>query len=265
MGRIRSITLGLALVLAVRPTAARAQAEQGDWSIAPLHRGVARLELDTVQLMLHNELGGMSGSSIALARFRGLTREALIGGAPSSAHFALLGEAGTVSFTGHVGSGRGTGEFGFAPNRAFADTLRQRGMAGPVSDHDLFRLTMAGTTATAVDGLLATLRRYDDERPSATEELVRFATHGVTERVIADLGDAGLRSLTPEGIVRLVNHGVDGSYVRAWRDAGYRDLGADELIRLRSHNVTPTWAQQANEQGGTRLGVERLVRLRRGR
>jgi hypothetical protein len=216
-----------------------------------------------VQLTLMREQNSFSSFPIALARLRGLSASAL-NGAPAAARFQLATDAGSASFTGHVGGGTGSGQFDFAPNREFANTLRQRGVIGPVSDHDLFRLTVAGISLATVDGLLAALQRYGDGRPTTTE-LARFATHDISARVIADLGEAGLRGLSPETIIRLVNHEVDGRYVREWRDAGYRDLDAEELIRLRNHDVTSSWAREANDRAGTRLGVERLVRLRRGR
>jgi hypothetical protein len=218
---------------------------------------------DTVQLTLMRSPDGISSFPVPLSRLRGLTVTALAG-EPAAARFQMASDAGVVSFTGHVGGGTGSGAFTFAARPAFSDALRQRGVAGPISEHDLFRLTVVGTTTESVDALLATLRRYDDDRPSAPE-LVRFATHGVTERVVADLGDAGMRNLSAETIVRLVNHDVDGRYVRAWRAAGYADLDTESLIRLRNHEVTPEWARAANDRAGARLGVERLVRLRRER
>jgi hypothetical protein len=258
----RLTTLVLAAALTIPSGSLSAQTEAGDWTITrSRHHGT--VDRDTVQLTLMRSPDGMNSSSIALSRLRGLTADALAG-APAAARFQIVSDAGTVSFVGHVGGGTGSGEFTFAARPAFAEELRRRGVTGPVSDHDLFRLTIVGTTAATVDALLATLRRYDDETPSAPE-LVRFATHDVTDRVVADLGDAGLRGLSAETIVRLVNHDVDGDYVRAWRAAGYADLDAEALIRLRNHEVTPEWARMVNDRAGARLAVERLVRLRRGR
>jgi hypothetical protein len=254
-------TLAFTASLIVSANPASAQGEAGDWTITHARRHGA-VDRDTVQLTLMRSPDGMNSSSVALSRLRGLTAEALAG-APAAARFQMVSDAGTVSFIGHVGGGTGSGEFTFAARPAFTEVLRRRGVTGSISDHDLFRLTLVGTTTATVDALLATLRRYDDATPTAPE-LVRFATHDVTDRVVADLGDAGMRGLSAETIVRLVNHDVDGDYVRAWRAAGYADLDAEALVRLRNHEVTPEWARQVNDRAGARLGVERLVRLRRG-
>jgi hypothetical protein len=262
MRRILSATLALAVVLPLSSASAHAQDEQGDWTITPQRRH-GTVDRDTVQLTLLRSPNGMNSFPIALSRLRGLTPEAL-SGAPAAARFQLASDAGTVSFSGHVGGGTGSGQFDFAAKAGFTEALRQRGVTGEVSEHDLVRLTIVGTTAATVEALLTTLRRYDDGRPSAPE-LVRFATHEITDRVIADLGDAGLRRLSPETIVRLVNHEVDGRYVGDWRAAGYPALDVEELIRLRNHEVTPDWARQVNDRAGVRLAVEQLVRLRRGR
>ena len=261
MRRIISRALALTVVLATAFLSARAQGEDGDWTITRHRRAVSVGNRDTVQLTLMRSPDGMSSFAVPLSRLRGLSPEALFG-APAAARFQLVSDAGTVSFVGHVGGGTGSGEFGFAAKPGFGDALRQRGIVGPLSEHDLFRLTIIGTSTATVDAMLATLRKYEDGRPTPSE-LVRFATHDVTERTIADLGDAGMRRLSPEMIVRLVNHDVDGRYVRDWIEVGYRDLEPEDLIRLRNHEVTPEWARLANDRARTRLGVDRLVRMRR--
>ena len=259
----RLALVGLAAALTALPAVARAQSEEGHWTITPLRKSHALIRPGSVQLTLMTEPDNMSSLTIALARLRGLTQSAL-DGAPATTRFQITSDAGTVSFTGHVGDGTGSGRFDFAPNRAFGEQLRRRGVIGDVSDHDLYRLTLHGVSSASLDAVLATLRKYDFELPT-TGELVRFTTHDIDERVIQDLGDAGMRGLSPESIVRLVNHDIDGQFVREWRDVGYRDLTAEDLVRLRNHGVSASWARQENERSGGRLGVEGLVRLRRGR
>ena len=261
MRRSLLTTLAVMALLALPLHSAAAQSEEGDWTITRRHRREA--SRDTVQLTLMRSPDGMNSSGVALSRLVGLSADVLAG-PPASVRFQMSSDAGTISFTGHVGGGTGSGAFTFVARPGFADALRRRGVTGPLSDHDLFRLALVGTTTASLDALLATLRRYDDGLPSAAE-LVRFATHDVTEAVVADLGEAGLRGLSPETIVRLVNHDVDGRYVREWRAAGYPDLDVESLVRLRNHDVTPAWARATNERAGTRLGVDRLVRLRRDR
>jgi hypothetical protein len=262
MRRTLLTTFALTAALTLPAARARAQAEEGDWTITPARRHGSVIG-DSVQLTLMRSPNGMSSFPVALSRLRGLAADALAG-APATARFQMASDAGVVSFTGHVGGGTGSGTFTFASRPAFSSALRQRGVSDEISEHDLFRLAIVGTSTASVDALLTALRRHDDEIPSAPQ-LVRFATHGVTERVVADLGEAGLHGLSAEQIIRLVNHDVDGRYVREWKAAGYGDLDTESLFRLRNHEVTPEWARAANDRAGARLGVERLVRLRRGR
>lgn len=252
-----------AFLLAALPAVASAQSEEGHWTITPEYRGRSTGSQDIVQLTLLSAPDNSNSFSIDVARLRGLSLAAL-NGAPASTRFQIVSDAGTVSFTGHVGEGTGSGHFDFAPDKNFAEALRKRGLTGSLSDHDLFRLTLHGTNTTTLDILFAALRRYDDAMPTASE-LARFTTHGIDGRMIRDLGDAGMRGLTPESIVRLANHDINGAFIREWRDVGYSDLDAEELIRLRSHDVSASWARQANERAGRQLGVEPLLRLRRGR
>src|SRR5436305_3418659 len=114
-----SAPLVVAVALRLLPPPASAQRDQGDWTITHARRshGVTR---DTVQLTLLRDENGISSFPIPLARLRGLSSDAL-NGAPAASRFELASDAGTLSFTGHVGGGTGSGQFSFAPHRAFVD------------------------------------------------------------------------------------------------------------------------------------------------
>jgi hypothetical protein len=139
--------------------------------------------------------------------------------------------AGTVSFTGSVGNGSGSGEYRFAANRPFADTLRAHGLRGITSSFDLFRLSIRDIQLRGVDAIVAAMRRYDDPLPDAGE-LIRFMNHDVDAKVVADFGEAGLRGIDASQIIRLMNHDVDGAFVKSARAQGHTDLDAEGYIRL---------------------------------
>jgi hypothetical protein len=243
--------MSAALSVAAAPAVTIAQ-EAGHWDITPLHRDgrvLASIELS----FSYDRDSQMSLGPVPLSAFRGLTAAQLNGDA-SDARFTMPAPAGTVSFTGTVGHGSGSGDFTFAPNRAFGATLAQHGIQGGADDFDLFRLAIHDVTVGQVDTLVAALRRYDDVLPDAND-LVRLLNHGVDAAVVADLGGAGLRGLEPGQIIRLVNHDVDGRYVQAVRAAGYGTSDVDRLVWLHNHGIALGGDARGKVKDGKRAGA----------
>lgn len=236
------VTIALLFATSAAVPVLLAAQESGQWEITPLHRDGHVLA--TVNLSFsYGPDSPMSLGPISLSDFSGLTA-AQLNGSASDVRFTMPAPAGTVSFTGMVGHGRGSGDFTFAPSRAFGTTLGRHGIHGDVDDFDLFRLAIRDVTIGQVDTLVTAPRRYEDVLPDANE-LVRLLNHGVDEHVVADLGSAGLRALEPEQIIRLVNHDVDGRYVQALRAASYTTRDTDMLVRLHNHGVALDGDQDA--------------------
>lgn len=230
----RALAAVALLALASIPLAAQ---ETGQWQITPLHRDGRVLATVNLGFSEGDDFTTTLGP-ISLSELRGLTA-AQLNGSASDVRFQLVAAAGTVSFSGIAGHGRGSGDFTFAPNRAFAATLAKHGIQSGIDDHDLFRLAIRDVTPGQVDTLVAALRKYDDVLPDATE-LIRLLNHDVDAHVVADLGGAGLRGLEPNQLIRLVNHDVDSRYIRALRAAGYDTRDTDMIVRLHNHGVALT-------------------------
>ena len=224
--RRRRLTLLLAAAVAA-PASLAAQA--GDWELHPLHPGSSTSDWTSLTVYV----GDQSNTSlpVPVSRLRGLT-SALIDGADTTLVFSIPSAAGTVSFTGRAGHGSGSGEYRFAVNRAFSDTLEAHGVRGHTSSFDLFRLALRDVKLADVDALVAALRRYDGELPDAGE-YIRLMNHDVDAGVLAEFGDAGLRRLDAEQLIRLTNHDVNGTFVKWARANGHADLDVEGLIRLK--------------------------------
>lgn len=231
----RAIVTTVLLAAAASTVASTAAAQEaGQWEITPIHRD-GRV-LGTVNLAFsQGEDSNMSLGPISLSELRGLTA-AQLNGSATDVRFQLAAPAGTVSFTGMAGHGRGTGDYTFAPNRAFGAALSTHGIQGVVDDYDLFRLAIRDVTVGQVDTLIAALRQNGDVLPDVNG-FVRLLNHDVDAGVVADLGGAGLRGLEPEQIIRLVNHDVDSHYIQALRAAGYTTRDTDTIVRLHNHGV----------------------------
>lgn len=230
----RALAAVLLVGMASMPLVAQ---EAGRWEMTPIHRDGRVLATVNLAFSQGDDVNTGLGP-ISLSEFRGLTA-AQLNGKANDVSFQLVAAAGTVSFTGIVGHGHGSGDFSFAPDRAFGESLTKHGIQGHPDDHDLFRLAIRDVTLGQVDTLVAALREYGDVLPDAGE-LIRLLNHDVDTRIIADLGGAGLRGLEPEQLIRLVNHDVDGHYIRALRAAGYTTHDIDAIVHLHNHGVALT-------------------------
>jgi hypothetical protein len=215
----RAVARVRAFALARRAPGIAPGSAVGDWHVAP-QRTPAGVTRDSVQLTVSTGPDQRAEGPVAIARLRGLTAGTL-GGTPGPVRFTLVGAAGTAALTGHAGGGSGAGTFRFTPDPGFAALLRERGVRGQAGAFALCRLTLMDTRGAEVDALLRALARGGHALPDVAE-LVHLVHDGVDEHLIADLGDAGLRGLTPADLLRLVGHGVDGGYVRAGARGGAR-------------------------------------------
>jgi hypothetical protein len=212
------------------PVAAQS-ATSGTWSLE------ADLGADQVGLNLRRHwLGSTSetGTDVALSQLKGLTHGDLT--APGhAARFELRRDAGTFSFTGRVGDGRGEGSFSFVPDSSYAAELERRGI-GRASSADQFKLAVSDIGYQYLD----TLRAEKYPQPGI-RQLVRMGDHGVDLEFLHGLAAAGYHLGSLDELVRFSDHGVDPDYVAGMQTAGYRGISALELVRLHDHGVDPEY------------------------
>lgn len=160
---------------------------------------------DRVQVRLDRERDGghsTQGFRIDAAALDGLTM-AQASGTASNVRFALVRDAGTITFEGNIRDGLGTGFFNFTPNAQWVREMNDLG-------YD-----------------------WDDD------QVFFLATQDVTTAWVVALQDLGYTDLPEDDLVAFAIHGVNPEFIRAMNDLGYDSIDADDLVAMRIHGVSP--------------------------
>lgn len=256
---LRKLTTAAVLALLCSVPAAPAPAQEaltGEWTVNLLRDDGS----DRVQVNFIRDENGMTGLPMHLRRLQGLT-PAQLAADRAPVRFRVESDAGSIDCVGELRSGRGSGEFTFAPSAAFAAQLAQRGLERPAL-REQFSLAMLGVGLADVDETLRGLAAAGSPRP-ATSELVRVFTHGIGVGYLRELASVGYRGLTVAQIIRLHNHQVTARYVADIRALGYTSLSPDEVIWLHNHAVDADFIRRANARNRERLSLAELVWLQK--
>lgn len=170
-------------------------------------------------------------------------------------NFDIARPAGTFKCEGWMRAGRGSGHFTFAPNAQFAAELEKRGLGRP-DERQSMKLAMANVQVGYADALKQAGYSF------GLDELVRAATHGVTEGYLKDMQAAGLKPDSLRELVRMHDHGVTAEYVREMYAAGYKGLSYGEITRMRDHGVDAGFVRELAAAGYKDLPAQQIVRMR---
>lgn len=143
----------MALVLPFTPPEAASGTIQGRWFLDfDGSDGHAQLTMKS-----SNSRGNWTNShTVNLADFRGLSRPSGTGDGP--AHFALVRDAGTVSFDGQLDATGGSGKFTFAAAPGFAAAMARQGV-GDLSEEQVFSAAVHDVSRQFLGELKALGRR----------------------------------------------------------------------------------------------------------
>lgn len=238
----------------VAPPAAPVATQQGDWHMRMANAGEAPAGVATVHVMFLTN--GINTFTVPLARLDGLGPAHFVAG-DTSAHFVLRRDAGTLTFDGRFGAGKGRGRFAFVPAPAYGDSLVRRGMARPTAAEQ-WTIAQHGVELALLD----TLGAYGYATPT-TAQLARVAVTSVDVDYVRDMAAVGYRLGRVEALVRLTNHSIDASSIRALEGMGYRGLAPDVLVRLRTQGLDVARIRQLNADAGRTLDVDELFAARR--
>lgn len=199
--------------------------------------------------------------------------------------FALIREAGRLDCSGQGGNGRGSGSCLFAPDAAFLQQLRNRGIPQPTADQS-FALTAVNARRETIEALaaarypmpsvddlialsaLAVDKTYIQEmartgyRPDSVRALIEFKALGITPAWISAFARVGYANLAADELVQLKALGITPDYVLGFERIGYRRLTVDALVQLKALNITPEFVRRVTAAGAPLPPVSRLAQIR---
>lgn len=223
-----------------------------------------------------------SSSSYRLEDFRDLKRPA---SGEMPARFALVRDAGTFDFEGHLDATGGSGRFHFTENPEFARAWQSGNHEALSSEqmfsmalHDVSRAFISELRALGYENLsadrLITFRIHGvspefirelaalNYTHLTAERLVTFRIHGVTPEGIRDLASLGYDRIPPDELVSMRIHGATPEYVRELARLGYSKIPAEDLVSMRIHGVTPEYVREFQDLGYRQIPAEDLVTMR---
>ncbi len=175
------------------------------------------------------------------------------------------------------------GDFGFRPDRGFADWLDDRGLRGPDRDEQLVMacngvdralvegLADAGHAPDDLDMLIAAgihrvtpafAREMDGLFPGLDlEELIAFRVHDIDRSYVRELDEMGFRGLAAGEVMSMRIHNIDADYVRELDEMGFRDLDAGEAVSMRIHHIDADYVRELAELGFRGLSAEEIMSM----
>jgi hypothetical protein len=237
--------LAFALVGAGAP-----EAVSGQWTATPARSGQA------LHLVLRApDRAGSVRSTELDAAISALSPVPDLGSA-GPLHFVLAREAGSFEFTGTAANRTGAGTFAFTPDAAFADGLRQKGIAAE-GGLDVLEAAAADVTAAYVDGVV--LNGFPG---ISLHRLSAFRALGISPAWLGDERRAFGTSISPDDVTALWGLGVGPDYVQRVRSLGVAPLAPRDAIELKAVGVTAEFIDELRSRGLRNPTVAQLIALR---
>ncbi len=116
----------------------------------------------------------------------------------------------------------------------------------------------AGVGLKSGIGVFATGR---PRRGRDIDEIVRFASHGVSPGYVRDMRGIFDEDLSPDELTDLMNHGVNVEYAREMRDVFADELSPDEVRELMDHGVRVDYAREMRDIFEDELSADEIREL----
>lgn len=198
----------------------------------------------------------MTSETFSPGELQGLNANAASSAPKASVNFSIVREAGTFSCEGYFSEGRGAGFWKFSPNPNFVSMMRGRGYDN-LTGEDLLRAASHNLTNKSIEGLKSS--GYDRLE---FNQLLRAVSHNITPEFIGEMQTAGYENLKMDELIRARNHDIDGEYIKEVRAMGFGKQPLETLIRLRNHEITRDFINRMRSAGFANLSAERLITLK---
>lgn len=187
--------------------------------------------------------------------------------------FELIKPSGTIRFQGQFPNDKGTGDFTFEKNEAFASFLEQEGILTDGDDrYNYFKLFLGDVSKEYVLGIkrygyqptlkqLGKLGIHDVDLAyinalNATnykglelDMLIKFAIHDITIDYIKDLEKVGYGNLEANMLKKFAIHDINVDYIKGLADIGYSNLEPNMIKKFAVHDISLDYIKGLSEVG----------------
>jgi len=196
-----------------------------------------------------------NGQTMLRSSFTGLTDSQIHSVTQVPVSFKLVREAGTLTFDGTFRQGSGAGQFVFAPDAGFVNTLRSLDLSTEGSgkqknrdlDEQLLQMAIHDVSSSFIRGMQAEGYR------GSLDDYFSMRIHRVTPELVRELRLLGYDKISSDDLVSSQIHRVTPQYIREMRAAGQPRLSLEELTGMRIHRATPEFIAELRELGYTNL------------
>lgn len=206
----------------------------------------------------HNQ----NGRTMRVADFRGLAASQIQSASSAPVQFALNRDAGIVTFEGSFRDGYGGGQFSFAPNRQYFDSLRSLDVqaedldVGQTLEEELLQLAVNDVSIAYIKSMQAEGYRV------SLEKYVAFRIFRVTPELVREFRALGFEKIDADDLISSQVHKVTPAYVREMRAAGFRNLSLDDLVTSRVHKATPEFLAEMKSLGYGDIDFDEMISFR---
>jgi hypothetical protein len=213
--------------------------------------------------------------------------------------FSVVREAGTLTFSGMIENGRGTGTFRFTPSPSFAADMKKENIV--LSEREQFNFFLINVTRSYVQTLKkqgypdigtlnkqgypnvknAQISRLAEQGVGKTEKvkeeevpvpppvsddpvshLVNSKLVGITEEYIQSFKKAGYTDIPTGTLINFGSLGITPEYLNSFKEAGFRDIPYSTFVNFKSVGVTPGYILSFQNAGYKNVSYDKIVNLK---
>jgi len=213
--------------------------------------------------------------------------------------FSVIREAGTLTFSGIIENGRGTGTFRFIPSPSFAaemkkenivltereqvnfflinvtrsyvQTLKKQGYPdiGTLNKQGYPNVTNAQISRLAEQGVGKTEKEREEKvlpPPPVSDDpvshLINSKLTGITEEYIQSFKKAGYTDIPNGTLINFKSLGITPEYLNRFVEAGFRDIPYSTFVNFKSVGVTPEYIHSFQNSGYKDVSYDKIVNLK---
>jgi hypothetical protein len=216
--------------------------------------------------------------------------------------FSVAREAGTLTFSGIIENGKGSGTFRFTPSASFAADMKKENIVlnereqvnfflinvtrsyvqalkkqgypdiGTLNKQGYRNVTNAQLSRLAEQGVGKTEKVKEEEAPlpppvsnDPVNHLVNSKLVGITDEYIQSFKEAGYTDIPTGTLINFRSLGITPEYLNSFKEAGFQDIPYSTFVNFKSVGITPEYIRSFQNAGYKNVSYDKIVNLKSAR